>query len=97
MESPGRGSICYIALNHGRRGLKIDSSPFHLVFDDGPGAPEGNFFWAGDGDQAGKSFRAYKSVWLPASLLKSDQQARDVEALGSEEWNDDGFTKLARR
>jgi FAD/FMN-containing dehydrogenase len=56
-------------------------APGAIVFDDRPGAPEGNFFWTGDGDQVGQVLHAYKSAWLPASLLKSDQQTRLVEAL----------------
>ena len=47
----------------------------------GPARPRANFFWAGDGGQVGQVLHAYKSAWLPASLLKSDQQARLVEAL----------------
>ena len=58
-----------------------ERAPGAIVFDDRPGAPEGNFFWAGDGGQAGQVLHAYKSAWLPALLLKSDQQVRLVEAL----------------
>jgi FAD/FMN-containing dehydrogenase len=58
-----------------------ERAPGAIVLDDRPGAPEGNFFWAGDGGQVGQILHAYKSAWLPASLLKSDQQGRLVEAL----------------
>src|SRR6185503_16508452 len=51
-----------------------EKAPGAIVFDDRPGAPEGNFFWAGDGGQVGWVLHAYKSAWLPASLLQSDQQ-----------------------
>ena len=63
--------------------------PGVIVSDDRSGAPEGNFFWAGDGDQVGQVLHGYKSAWLPASLLKSDQQARLVDALlaCSHYWN----------
>ncbi|HYV32783.1 MAG TPA: FAD-dependent oxidoreductase, partial [Candidatus Binatia bacterium] len=63
--------------------------PGVIVSDDRPGAPESNFFWAGDGDQAGQVLHGYKSAWLPAILLKSDQQARLVDALlaCSHYWN----------
>ena len=63
--------------------------PGVIVSDDRPGAPEGNFFWAGDGDQVGQVLHGYKSAWLSASLLKSDQQARLVDALlaCSHYWN----------
>jgi len=56
-------------------------APGAILFDDRPGAPAGNFFWAGDGGQVGQVLHAYKSAWLPASLLKSDQQARLADAL----------------
>ena len=55
--------------------------PSAIGFDDRPGAPENNFFWMGDSEQAGMVLHGYKSAWLPASLLKSDQQARLGEAL----------------
>jgi FAD/FMN-containing dehydrogenase len=58
-----------------------ERAPGAIVFDDRPGAPEGNFFWAGDGGQVGQVLHAYKSSWLPASLLKPDQQARLVQVL----------------
>ena len=63
--------------------------PDAIVSDDRPGAPEGNFFWAGDHGQVGQVLHAYKSVWLPAALLESDQQARLVEALfaSSRHWS----------
>jgi FAD/FMN-containing dehydrogenase len=58
-----------------------EKAPGAIVVDDRPGAPEGNFFWAGDGGQVGQVLHAYKSAWLPGSLLKGDQRARLVEAL----------------
>ena len=38
-----------------------------IVSDDRPGAAQGHFFWAGDGDQAGEVVHGCKSAWLPAS------------------------------
>jgi hypothetical protein len=55
--------------------------PTTIVFDDRPGSPEDNFFWAGDHGQVGQVLHGYKSAWLPASLLKNDQEARLVDAL----------------
>ncbi len=55
--------------------------PTSIVLDDRPGAPEGNFLWAGDHGQAGQVLHGYKSAWLPASLLKNDRQALLVDAL----------------
>ena len=65
------------------------NAPAAIVSDDRPGAPEGNFLWAGDLGQAGQVLHGYKSAWLPASLLKSDQQQRLVEALfaSSRHWS----------
>ncbi|HUJ77277.1 MAG TPA: BBE domain-containing protein, partial [bacterium] len=51
-----------------------------LVADDRPGAPPGNFYWAGDGGQVSQYLYAYRSAWLPASLLQPGQQARLAEA-----------------
>jgi FAD/FMN-containing dehydrogenase len=56
-------------------------APGAVLFDDRPAAPAGNFFWAGDQGQVGQVLHAYKSAWLPAALLQSDQQSRLVEAL----------------
>jgi hypothetical protein len=45
--------------------------------------------WAGDLGQVGQVLHGYKSAWLPASLLNSDQQQRLVEALfaSSRHWS----------
>ena len=48
--------------------------------DDRPGAGAGDFWWDGDGEQAGAWWRAYQSAWLPASLLAPGQQARLADA-----------------
>ena len=63
--------------------------PAVIVSDDRPGAPAGNFFWTGDGDQVGQVLHGYRSTWLPASLLKDDQQPRLVDALlaSSRHWS----------
>jgi FAD/FMN-containing dehydrogenase len=57
------------------------NAPAAIVSDDRPGAPEANFVWAGDRGQAGQVLHAYKSAWLPASLLGGAQQSRLVDAL----------------
>ena len=64
------------------------SAPQFIVVDDRPGAPEGNFFWAGNHDEAGQFLHGYRSAWLPASLLEKDQQSVLVDALfaGSRYW-----------
>lgn len=55
--------------------------PQLIVGDDRPGAPANRFVWAGDRDQAGRFLHAYRSAWLPASLLEPDRQADLVDAL----------------
>lgn len=55
--------------------------PQFIVADDRPGASEDNIFWRGDGGQVGHFLHGYRSVWLPASLLKTEQQDKLAEAL----------------
>ena len=57
------------------------NAPGLIVGDDRPGAPAGNWLWAGDAGQAGQYLHGYASAWLPASLLAPDGQARLCEAL----------------
>ena len=65
-----------------------ENAPQLIVADDRPGAPEGNIFWAGDHGQVGQFLHGYRSAWLPASLLREDQQSALVDALfaGSRHW-----------
>src|SRR5215467_16353909 len=51
------------------------------VMDDRPNAPASNFYWAGDRDQVGQVLYAYRSAWLPVSLLKEKDRPRLVDAL----------------
>lgn len=57
--------------------------------DDRPGAPETNVFWPGDQGQAGQVLHGYQSAWLPAALLRADQQQALVGALfaASRHWS----------
>jgi FAD/FMN-containing dehydrogenase len=55
--------------------------PALVVSDDRPDAPGGNVFWAGDQGEVGQVLHGYRSAWLPASLLKTDQQPRLAQAL----------------
>jgi FAD/FMN-containing dehydrogenase len=52
-----------------------------VVADERPQAPAGNFYWAGDRDQVGQVLYAYRSAWLPVSLLQEKERPRLVEAL----------------
>jgi len=49
--------------------------------DSRAGAPESNFYWAGDAEQPGQFLHGYRSAWLPSSLLEKDKQVRLAEAL----------------
>jgi FAD/FMN-containing dehydrogenase len=55
--------------------------PQLIVADDRPGAPEGNVFWIGDSAQVGHFLHGCSSAWLPASLLKKNQQGKLADAL----------------
>ena len=64
------------------------NAPQLIITDDRPGAPEGNFVWAGDRGEAGQFLHGYRSAWLPASLLEKDRRGALVDALfaGSRHW-----------
>ncbi|HEX3101821.1 MAG TPA: FAD-binding oxidoreductase, partial [Pyrinomonadaceae bacterium] len=55
--------------------------PQFVVKDDRPGAPERNIFWIGDAEQPGQMLHAYRSAWLPASLLSKDSQQHLADAI----------------
>jgi hypothetical protein len=55
--------------------------PGAVVADDRPNAPPGNVFWAGDQGQVGQFLHAYRSAWLPASLLLEDHERQLADAL----------------
>jgi hypothetical protein len=55
-------------------------APSVLRFDSRPGASWTNFWWTGDSGQVGAFWYAYSSAWLPAALLKSQNQSRLVDA-----------------
>jgi FAD/FMN-containing dehydrogenase len=56
-------------------------APGLAIADDRPKAPANNFYWEGDRDQVGQLLYAYRSAWLPVSLLQEKGQPRLVEAL----------------
>jgi FAD/FMN-containing dehydrogenase len=55
--------------------------PGIVLADDRPGAPEANFFWASNLEEAGQVLHGYQSAWLPASLLEKDKQEKLADAL----------------
>jgi FAD/FMN-containing dehydrogenase len=48
--------------------------------DPRPGARPGDYWWAGDGEQAGTFWSAYTSTWLPQSLLSGAGRERLIDA-----------------
>jgi len=55
--------------------------PGVFLSDPRPGAPAGDVWWRGDGDQVAWFIYGYESQWLPASLLATDSQERLTDAL----------------
>jgi FAD/FMN-containing dehydrogenase len=73
-----------------------NGNPFHAILDEilahatreplfhrdeRPGAAPSNFWWNADAGQVGWFIWGYDSLWMPASLLASDSQARLADAL----------------
>lgn len=54
--------------------------PDSVVRDSRPGAPPANFWWRGDGAQAGIFWHRLDSLWLPAALLEDDKRPALVDA-----------------
>jgi FAD/FMN-containing dehydrogenase len=52
-----------------------------MISDPRPGAPASHAWWSGDQDQVGAFLHGYDSLWLPATLLRSDQQQRLADSL----------------
>jgi FAD/FMN-containing dehydrogenase len=50
-------------------------------FDERPGAPANNVWFAEQNTELGAFWHGFKSLWLPASLLQKDQRGRFAEAL----------------
>jgi FAD/FMN-containing dehydrogenase len=63
-------------------------APGAMIDDDRPGAPSHHALWQGDHDQVGWFIHAYKSAWLPASLLEPGRQQQLTDALfeASRQW-----------
>jgi hypothetical protein len=55
-------------------------APDAVVFDKRPGASSDHFWWGADAAQVGAFWNAFTSVWLPASLLREQNQRRFVDA-----------------
>jgi FAD/FMN-containing dehydrogenase len=59
----------------------LKSIPGVVTEDKRPGAPPDNVFWTGNAREAGKFIEAYKSTWVPATLLEAGQRKRLADAL----------------
>lgn len=75
-----------ISARPGRRfwdlGYLLRHSPELVTVDPRPGAPKGNWWWRGDGDETSRYMYGYDSGWLPASLLPTPAgRARLARAL----------------
>lgn len=55
--------------------------PGAVLFDDRPGAPDANFFWAANLSEAGHVLHGFESLWLPAQMLTCKRQSALVDAL----------------
>lgn len=55
-------------------------APRAIALDTHTGATAKAFWWTGDGEQVGAYWHAYTSAWMPASLLKPQNQTRLVDA-----------------
>lgn len=58
-----------------------EHSPARGFFDERPGAPATNMWFGEQNTELGVFIHGYQSMWLPASLLQREQQARLVDAL----------------
>jgi FAD/FMN-containing dehydrogenase len=62
--------------------------PGVIAFDDRPGAPKDNFYWANNAGEVGEVLHAYQSTWLSRQLLAPERRSALVDALvhGSQSW-----------
>ena len=60
-----------------------------ILVDRRAGAPRHHAWWSGDKDQVGAFIHAYRSTWLPATLLEPEGIGRLARALheASRSWN----------
>ncbi len=57
-----------------------------VMFDERPGASWSDFWWKGDGRQAGAFWDGYQSLWLPAALLAAGDSLADALFAASRSW-----------
>jgi FAD/FMN-containing dehydrogenase len=59
----------------------LKKAPGLVLADDRPGAPEANVFWASTLGETGQVLHGYQSAWIPASMLRENQQKNLADAL----------------
>ena len=69
------------ARNHWNAEFLKKSRPGRAFFDQRPGAPADNVWFAEQNNELGIFIHGYQSLWLPASLLQKNRQKRFVDAL----------------
>ncbi len=62
------------------------SVPGLISRDHRPGAPKDNWWWTGDGEQAGSMWHGYSSLWLPQSLLNEPSKLVAAWFAASRDW-----------
>jgi FAD/FMN-containing dehydrogenase len=64
-------------------------APGFIATDDRPNAPEKNIYWASNKSEAGQFLHAYRSAWLPDTLLEKKNQEKFSDALfaASRHWS----------
>ena len=84
----GLRALVLPALKSWDPGFMMNFAPDAIRQDLRPGAPTGNFWSTGDGDQVGAYWSAYASIWLPRSLLEPGKRAKLVDAwfAASRQW-----------
>jgi FAD/FMN-containing dehydrogenase len=69
------------ARNHWNAEFLKNSRPGRAFFDQRPGAPADNVWFAEQNTELGIFIHGFQSLWLPASLLQKNRQKRFADAL----------------
>jgi FAD/FMN-containing dehydrogenase len=62
-------------------GFYREFAPGAVMFDNRPGAPADNMFWASNLSEAGHFLHGFESIWLPAALLDPARRDHLADAL----------------
>jgi FAD/FMN-containing dehydrogenase len=69
-------------VGNARSWWEVEANP-SMIRDMREGAPKDHGWWQGDQEQVGMFLHGFESMWLPAALLREDQQMDFVAALFS--------------